>query len=285
VTPGRGSAEATIHLVAEADGPRVRLVTMRSAFPVALRRTGPERVHLVGTGAWPLGGDHVRLCIEVGPGASLEVAAVAANVALPGRGGQPSVSEVQVDVAAGGRLRLDLGPTIVAAGADHRASVDVRLGVGAGLALREFVVLGREHEPGGRSAQRLDVCLDGAALIRDEAVRPHPHAARFVDGGARAVGSVVLVDGRVRGGPGAGPDGASAGRVATGVVGAPAEVGEVLALPGGRGWRAVALGDDVAAVGGWLASCWAVAAGAGAGAQPSCPGEAAWPSSPSPSGP
>lgn len=251
MTGGRGAVDALVHLVAEADGPRVRLVTMRSAFPVALRRTGSHRVHLVGTGAWPLGGDRVRLCIEVGPGANLEVATVAANVALPGRSGRPSVSEVRVEVAAGGCLRLDLGPTIVAAGADHRASVDVRIGADASVALRELVILGREDEPGGRSVQRSDVSLGDEALIREEAIRPHPRASRFVDGGARAVGSVIFVDGRAGDGPGSGSTGGSV----------PGAAGAGFALPGDRGWRAVALGNDVAAVANRLAVPWAATGG------------------------
>jgi urease accessory protein len=243
---GRDAVDAQLHLVAEAVDGRTRLVTMRSAFPVALRRTGPDRVHLVGTGAWPLGGDRVRMDIEVGAGASVEVASVAANVALPGRHGQPSTADVRVRVATGGRLRLDLGPTIVARGAEHLGSLDVRLESGASMALRELVILGREHENGGRSRQRLDLTVDDEPVVREHALRPHPQAAAFTDRGARAVGSVIVVDDRGAG-DGCGPVPRALGTGAR---------GSVFALPNQRGWRAVALGDDVAAVDHWLTARW-----------------------------
>jgi urease accessory protein len=256
----RGAVDAEVVLVADRRGTRTRLTTMRSAFPVALRRTGPERVHLVGTGAWPLGGDRVRLVIEVGPDAELDVAAVAANVALPGRSGRPSVVEVQVRIASGGRLRLDLGPTIVAQGADHRAILDVDLGVGSRVALRELVVLGREGERGGRSDQRLDVAREGLAVVREHSIRPDLRAPAFTDDGARAVGSVLVVDGR----PGTASslesdetDRLDAAARSPG--GRTAVAGAMLALPEGSGWRAVALGDDVAAIDGWLAERWVTA--------------------------
>jgi urease accessory protein len=259
-TPPRDAVDAEVVLVADRRGTRTRLTTMRSAFPVALRRTGPERVHLVGTGAWPLGGDRVRLVIEVGPDAELDVAAVAANVALPGRSGRPSVVEVQVRIASGGRLHLDLGPTIVAQGADHRAILDVDLGVGSRVALRELVVLGREGERGGRSDQRLDVTREGLAVVREHAIRPDPRAPAFTDDGARAVGSVLVVDGR----PGTASSLESAApcrldAAARSPGGRAAVAGAMLALPEGSGWRAVALGDDVAAIDGWLAARWVTA--------------------------
>ena len=47
------------------------------------RQTGPGLVHLVGGAAGPLGGDDLRLDIEVGPDAVLCVLTVAASVALP----------------------------------------------------------------------------------------------------------------------------------------------------------------------------------------------------------
>jgi urease accessory protein len=262
VTVPREVVDAEVVLVADRQGARTRLVTTRSAFPVALCRTGPQRVHLVGTGAWPLGGDRVRLIIEVGAGADLEVAAVAANVALPGRSGRPSVADVRILVAAGASLQLDLGPTIVAQGADHQASIDVELGPGASVALRELVILGRENEPGGRSEQRLDVMRDDLAVVRERVIRPDPGAPTFVDGGVRAAGSVLFVDGREGKAPASepgGPCGLADGSAVDALVPA---AGAVLALPDGHGWRGVALGDDVAMVSGWLATRWASACAA-----------------------
>lgn len=239
----RDAVDAEIVLVAKEDGPRTRLVTTRSAFPVGLRRTGPRRVHLVGTGAWPLGGDRVRILIEVWTRAELEVAAVAANVALPGRHGGPSYTDVQVRVACGGWLRLDLGSTIVAEAADHRSTISVELEGRGGIALREFVVRGREGELGGRTHQQLDVTRAGVALVRESTTRPSPRAPGFTDGGAKAVGSVLQIDGT------------TGTEVVAEHLEAPHARGALFELEGG-GWRATAVGNDVAVVDQWLTARW-----------------------------
>ncbi|RZU48987.1 UreD urease accessory protein [Krasilnikovia cinnamomea] len=80
---------AAARIVAEADGRGgTRLSVLRGEPPLLLRRTGaaggPATVHLVGGAAGPLGGDDLRLDVEVGPGAWLEVRSVAATLALPG---------------------------------------------------------------------------------------------------------------------------------------------------------------------------------------------------------
>jgi urease accessory protein len=83
---------ATARVVALAGRGRTRLATLRSEAPLLLRPTGPAgdggvRVHLVGGAAGPLGGDRLRLEIEVGPEACLCLRTVAASVALPGPAG------------------------------------------------------------------------------------------------------------------------------------------------------------------------------------------------------
>jgi urease accessory protein len=82
---------AEARIVAEADGRGgTRLAVLRGESPLLPRRTGPRTgdevtVHLVGGAAGPLRGDDLRLDVEVGPGARLEVRSVAAQLALPGR--------------------------------------------------------------------------------------------------------------------------------------------------------------------------------------------------------
>ena len=257
---GRAAVAGDLSVRAVVAAGRTRLTGLRSAFPLALRRTGAHRVHLVGTGAWPLGGDRVRLAIEVGPGARLDVDTVAASVALPGRVSRPSQLEVSVRVAAGGRLHLDLATTILAAGSWHHGRIDVDLGHGATFAYRDLVVLGREGEPGGRGEQRLDVVSPDGPVVRERLARSGGVRSPLIDGSARAVGSVVAVGG--------GPSPADppplgdllppSGRATAATVPDAAARGAVLELPT-DGWRAVALGSDVATVDTWLEAAWRAA--------------------------
>ncbi len=102
---------AEARIVAESDGlGGTRLTVLRGQSPLLLRRTGPRTgegvtVHLVGGAAGPLRGDELRLDIEVGPGARLELLSVAAQLALPGRPAPASRLTVTATVAAGGSLR------------------------------------------------------------------------------------------------------------------------------------------------------------------------------------
>lgn len=89
-----------------ASGGRTRLETLRSDPPLTLRQTGPQRVHLVSTGAGPLRGDHLDLDVDVAPGTSLEVRSVGATLVLPGLADAPSVMVVRARVGAGATLRF-----------------------------------------------------------------------------------------------------------------------------------------------------------------------------------
>src|SRR3954464_10591869 len=88
---GRGAvrADAAIATRRAADG-RTVLATLRSDPPLTLRQTGPTQVHLVSTGAGPLGGDRLRLAVDVAPGTTLDVRSVAATLVLPGPAGAQS---------------------------------------------------------------------------------------------------------------------------------------------------------------------------------------------------
>ncbi|GAA4686310.1 urease accessory protein UreD [Phytohabitans rumicis] len=195
--------KATARVAAVADCGRTRLVTLRSQTPLLVRRTGPRNargeteVHFVGGAAGPLGGDHLRIEIEVGPGAQLCVRTVAASLALPGAGGEQSLLEVHATVAAGGTLRWLPEPLIAARGCDHVSRSTVELEEGARLEWREELVCGRHGEEPGDARLDSTVRHGGRTLLRQElAVGPRAPAwdGPAVLAGARATGSLLLVD-------------------------------------------------------------------------------------------
>jgi len=195
---------ATARLVAVGDGRGgTRLAVLRSEPPLLLRRTGPRgaspeaQVHLVGGAAGPLGGDRLRLELEVSAGARLTVHTAAASLALPGRAGEQSLLEVHATVAAGGRLRWLPEPLIAVTGCDHTSAARVELAEGAALAWRDILVCGRHGEPTGDVRMALDARYAGRTLLRSElAVGPRAPGwdGPAVLGQGRAVGSVLLVD-------------------------------------------------------------------------------------------
>ncbi|MEO3928155.1 urease accessory protein UreD [Micromonosporaceae bacterium B7E4] len=211
---------ALARIVAEADPLRgTRLTVLRGEPPLLPRRTGPvgpagpERevqLHLVGGAAGPLGGDRLRIEIEVGPGARLCVRSVAASLALPARDRAESRLVVQARVAAGGRLRWLPEPLIGAAGCAHRTTCVVELAEGAALCWREELVCGRHAEPVGDVRLEMTARYGGRTLLRND-LAVGPGAAGWsgpaVLGGARAVGSVLMVDPAWTGSPPPGPAG------------------------------------------------------------------------------
>ncbi|GAB1693081.1 urease accessory protein UreD [Krasilnikovia sp. M28-CT-15] len=165
---------AAARIVAEADGRGgTRLPVLRGEPPLLLRRTGPARgpatVHLVGGAAGPLSGDDLRLDVEVGPGARLDVRAVAATLALPGRpAAPPSVFEVRASVAARATLCWLPEPLIAAAGCDHRAVARVEVADGGCLLWRDDLACGRHGEPTGDLHADVTIRYAGATLYRHQ---------------------------------------------------------------------------------------------------------------------
>lgn len=196
--------KAAARIVAESAGPRgTRLAVLSGEAPLLPRRTGnwpatgPAEVHLVGGAAGPLGGDELRLDIEVGPGAHLILRTVAASIVLPGLSGDGSVSRIRATVAAGGRLEWLPEPVVAVRGCRHLASSIVDLAVGAELVWREELVCGRHQEDSGDLVQHTAVRLAGVPLFQQElAVGPGAPAwaGPAVLGGATAVGCLLVVD-------------------------------------------------------------------------------------------
>jgi urease accessory protein len=196
---------ASARIVAVADGRGgTRLAVLRGQSPVLPRRTGaargpgvPAEVHLVGGAAGPLGGDLLRLDVEVGPDAALCLRTVAATVVLPGPDGAGSRMEITASVAAGGRLDWLPEPLVAAAGCRHESIATVAVADGGRLCWREEVICGRHGERPGDLVSRTTVRYAGRTLHRqDLAVGPSAPGwdGPAVLGDARATGSVLVVE-------------------------------------------------------------------------------------------
>jgi hypothetical protein len=82
-------------------------------------------VSLIAGAAGPIGGDRLRLEVEVGPGSTLVLREVASTVLLTGLRGEESLTEVDVRVADGATFVWLPEPVIAARGCRHRT--DIRL--------------------------------------------------------------------------------------------------------------------------------------------------------------
>ncbi|HET8628653.1 MAG TPA: urease accessory protein UreD [Thermomicrobiales bacterium] len=224
----RASAHLAVARAGTGETAPTRITRLHSEPPLVLRPTNrvvpeppgrwdvpglaPARVSLVAGAAGPVGGDDLRLSVEVRPGAALVLRSIAATLVLPGPHGQPSRTEVQVRVAAGGVLVWLPGPAIAARDCRHQAVTVVTLEPGARLLLREELLLGRHGERPGAVRQRLRVCL-GDRPLHDQEVAIGPEAAGWdgpaVTGGRRALGSLLVVDPAWDGERGAWPSPAS----------------------------------------------------------------------------
>lgn len=209
----RASAFLAVARAQTGDVDRTRITRLHSEPPLILRPTIPAgpaplrrwrlglveaaRVALSAGAAGPLGGDDLRLDVEVGPGAVLVLRSVAASLVLPGPHGAPSRSDVRVYVAAGGALVWLPGLVIAAHGCRHHAFAHVTLEAGARLLVREEFLLGRHAEAPGALRQRLRVCL-GDRPLYDQELAVGPGADGWdgpaVTGGSRAVGAALVVD-------------------------------------------------------------------------------------------
>lgn len=195
----RPGHRASATLALQSVGGRSRVTTLRNDPPFTFRPTPdgprPGGVVWVGTAAGPVGGDELRLRVDVGPGADLRLTSVAASLVLPGPRGDASATTTTVTVADGARLWWLPEPTIVAAGADHRADTTVGLGAGVELVWVDEVVLGRHGETSGRLRSRLRIeGRAGAPLLSSglDTGRPGWDGPAGL-AGCRAVAQVVLL--------------------------------------------------------------------------------------------
>lgn len=133
-----------------------RGVRHRATGGLAVRVTAPGHAQLIGTAATPLGGDEIVVRVTVEPGAYLHLGSVAAAIALPAHDRADSRARWEITVGAGGRLRVDPQPTIVAGGAFHTSDIVVDLDPAATLDLHEHVQIGRASSSGDPDRNRRD---------------------------------------------------------------------------------------------------------------------------------
>jgi urease accessory protein len=157
--------------------------------PRILQRGATVRAALVPIQAGPLGGDHDRIRLHVGAGATLHMVPIAATLALPG------ASQLHLHATVAGTLILDEPPLIVAEGADVTRRTTIELAAGGRAITRDIVVLGRHGEGPGRLDSSLRVTLDGEPLLHD-ALRIEPaahddHVA--LPPGHRAIGTTCIL--------------------------------------------------------------------------------------------
>ena len=157
--------------VQAADG-RARLALTQGPISPRILRIADNgaRIGLVATQALLLGGDHVRLDIEVGPGAWLELVETAGTVAYDADGAKSSWT-VSIRVAEGGVLIWPGEPFVVSSGANVARSSTIELGEGAVACIRETLVLGRSGEIGGAIRSAMSVRHDTGAERRTELLR------------------------------------------------------------------------------------------------------------------
>ncbi|MGC5221952.1 urease accessory protein UreD [Micromonospora sp. DT81.3] len=145
--------------------PRAHVQLAVGALAPRLITRDATRAHVAVTAAGMvlLGGDHVHVAIDVGPGCTLEIEDVGGTVAYRGA---PSSWVLDVRIGAGGTLLWHGLPFVVTDGADAERRSSLTLADGARALIRETLVLGRHGERGGRLTSELTVVDEtGPVLI------------------------------------------------------------------------------------------------------------------------
>ena len=170
---------------------------LRSA-PVWFRFDG-STLWLVGSGASPVGEDHIRVHIDVGRGVDVTVRSVAATVVYAARGSGTRWDTV-IEVAEDARLDWRPEPLILTERARHLATTTVHADRAADVLLEEVFVLGRTDEVTGALCSTLDVRIDGAPVLLTSTDTSVPGWA-----GPAGVGGAPIFANRLRLGPVAPP--------------------------------------------------------------------------------
>ncbi len=189
----RGALTAAARLCVEPGHGRQRM-RWSHAWPVVIRPTGDEQVHLVHGAGGPLGGDAFSLDVSVAPGAVLRVRSAGATLVQPGPR-EGAHWAVTAQVGSGAVLEWAPEATVVCDGAALESLLRVDLAADAVAVLRELVVLGRYAERGGRYRGTLDVRVGGTPLLAHTTVLDGADTALSGPAGtagARAVGTLVI---------------------------------------------------------------------------------------------
>lgn len=167
---------------------RSRLVLGAGLVTPRVVRHDAARAHvaLLATTATLLGGDTLRLVVEVGPGLRLDLHDVAGTVAYHGRG-RRCVVDASLRVHDGATLTWAGEPLVVADGSVVTRHLHADVAEGGRLLLRDRVALGRSGQGGGRLDCHTTLTYAGRpALVEHLEVRAGL--------GAGALGSARVVD-------------------------------------------------------------------------------------------
>lgn len=154
---GWTDTEVSVRLCRGAGG-TVRVEGVLCSAPVWFRWDGAT-LWLVGSGAAPVGEDHIRVRVDVGPGVAVAVRSVAATVVYAARG-TGTRWDTDIHVADGAILDWRPEPVILTAQARHETTTTVHAAPGADVTLDEVLVLGRAREGTGALRSTLAVRTD-----------------------------------------------------------------------------------------------------------------------------
>lgn len=162
---------AEVSLRAVRAGKRTVVEGLAGTVPWRARVLPPRgrfsRVALVQTHAGLLAGDHVRLSVELGRRAQLELGEIGATLLYPDHGLGAALSEVRITLDADARLIWRAAPLIAAAGSICVRTVEVDQARSARLLLVEVIQLGRFAEQPGAVRLLTSARLDGAPLLHE----------------------------------------------------------------------------------------------------------------------
>jgi urease accessory protein len=156
---------ATARIIAGPTRDGTRCTTLTCEPPLTFRRTSAG-LTWVGTAAGPVGGDDLRLTIDLQTEATLTIGSAGASIALPGVTDDRSQMRIEVTLASHASLFWRPEPLILAAGANHIALTRIELGDGVDLVWVDELVLGRHDEQCGRLSSRLVVDGPSGPVLR-----------------------------------------------------------------------------------------------------------------------
>lgn len=159
---GWTDTEVSVSLRRGANG-TVRVEGVLCRVPVWFRWDGAT-LWLVGSGAAPVGSDHIRVRVDVGPHIAVRVRSVAATIVYAGRG-VGTRWDTDVHVADGASLDWRPEPVILTERACHVATTTVHASPGAEVTLEEVLVLGRAAEPTGAIRATLAASVSDAPVL------------------------------------------------------------------------------------------------------------------------
>ena len=144
-------------------GGSVRVEGVLCRAPMWMRWDGAT-LWLVGSGASPVGEDHIRVRVDVGPGVAVAVRSVAATIVYAARGAGTRW-DTDLHVADGASVDWRPEPVVLTERARHEARTTVHASAGADVTLDEVLVLGRAREATGILRSTLAVHVDDAPVL------------------------------------------------------------------------------------------------------------------------